>query len=330
MTFDYEKIKKHCFEEFQNSENTKILKKISRQSFGKGRTTYLITGGCGFIGNNLAEELSKDSGNLVVVVDLVKKDFKKLENVLYLSLDLSTVFDSRQIDYSKFDYIFHFAADLGVKNFSVCPSPSFINNYLVDKNLIEILTSRRFSKIPHVVYASTSEVYGECDNASEETNFQVMNAPRGSYACEKLMMEFLLKNYQIPHTIVRFFNVVGRGQTSEHGHVIPTFIERAVMNEDIVLDNGGEEVRSFCDVSDAVEMLKLVKDYDGEFNIGANNKITIKELAKLIIELTKSKSKLVVKEHRQKISFRSPCLEKINKLYSAKNNLKNILKNMCF
>lgn len=309
MSLNYQKIRASLLEQFRNEQNLTSFRKIHKSKKDTSKVNYLITGGCGLIGNALAKELSLSENNIVTVCDIIPKNFKKLENVLYLDLDLSTVFDSHQLDLSQFDYVYHLASDNGKHNFYEFPSPSFINNYLIDKHFIELLTSRFLKNPPKVIFASASEVYGELKDAKESDNFSIMNAPRGSFACEKLMFEFLLKNFNIPHVIARIFNVYGK-DFARNKHSIDTFIERAKNNKDIELYNK-DAIRCFCDVNSCVKQLIAIKDEVGEFNVGSEEKTTIDDLLKKVLCEYNSKSKIVETEQEQCIKVLTPNLSKI-------------------
>jgi UDP-glucose 4-epimerase len=191
----------------------------------------------------------------------------------------------------------------------------------------------------HVIFSSTSEIYGE-GPFHEESNASIgpSNKLRWGYATSKLMMEFMIRSSNFPYTIVRFFNVVGPGQLGDYGMVLPRFIQSAKEGKDLIVYGSGEQVRCFCHVEDAMEALVKVSKINGElFNIGNDSPITINKLAERVIELSGSNSKIVHVPYEQAfssnhadINVRIPDLKKIKQhiKYVPINMLDDIIKDM--
>lgn len=269
----------------------------------------LITGGAGFIGSHLAEELLK-KGEEVVVIDNLSTgsidNIKHLESNPKFSYHIDTIMnESLMKDLIKdCDIICHMAAAVGVK-------------YIIDNTLESIHTNVKGTEIilelankygkKKVLIASTSEIYGKDrpgKHKFEETDDRVLGPTtisRWSYSCTKALDEFLALAYyrekNLPMVIVRFFNTCGPRQTGRYGMVVPRFVKQALLGQPITVYGDGSQTRSFTYVMDAVRaVIKLsrTKKAVGEvFNIGNPKSITIEELAQKVKKMTKSKSKIV-------------------------------------
>lgn len=235
----------------------------------------------------------------------------------------------------KSDLIFHMASAVGVKFIDQDPQTAIRKNGLINHHLFPIFEKHQ----KKVIFASTSEVYGETEEA-KETDILKIGSPdilRWGYACGKLMGEFLLKTYTFPHVIARFFNVTGKGQRNM---VLPNFIERAQSGQDLIVYGDGLQYRSFCDIRDAVEMLALLAGGDvhnGEiYNIGnATETYSMTELARLVISLSGGQSQIQYKSYGEEHSLQSqdilkrkPNTHKIQKYYQAKFTIKDTIREM--
>lgn len=265
----------------------------------------LITGGGGFIGSNFAKH-HLDKGDNVSAVDnftggrdkniVAFKDNPKFH--LYDADLLNWPQLQEMVDWA--DRIYHFAAVVGI--FRVISEPHTLMQVNVNgtDHLLEAVSKSHSP--PHVVYASSSSVYGPSQNPSmnEKDNLLIesSSSPLQLYAISKLTGEGLVKAYhkafKIPATIIRFFNVVGPHQTGQYGMVIPRFVRQACSNEPITVFGDGNQTRSFCDIRDilsAVDALNLHEKNDFDIiNIGNDYEISINDLAKLIISRANSQS----------------------------------------
>jgi len=263
----------------------------------------LITGGAGFIGSHLTERLLRDGFEVTVIDDCSTGSLDNLAAVKEhpaLSIIQSTVSDCADLPLlcAKAQFVFHFAAAVGVE--LVVHSPI----QTIETNLTEtemLLLAASTSQTP-VLISSTSEVYGKSSKPAFSENDDLLIGPphlgRWSYACSKLMDEFLAMAYwqerNLPVIIARLFNTVGPRQTGRYGMVLPRFVAAALKNEPLRVFGTGEQTRCFCDVQDAVEAMIRLKDSanaQGEiFNVGSTEEITIAALARKIIQLLNSKS----------------------------------------
>ena len=265
----------------------------------------LITGGCGFIGSSLAKELLNDGHKVVLIDNLFTgrkeniDDINDMNCTLHL-MDLSNPENIQKIDeiLNDIDICYHLAASIGVKLVQEKPKETFINSTKINDNLFPLFDKHKTK----VIYSSTSEVYGETKNQSgskEDDKLEIypVQKPRGSYACSKLFSEFLIRSYNFPTVIVRFFNIVGPSQVPDYGHVLPKFIQDAKNNKDLEVYHDGTQVRSFCDIRDCVQMLKILlnEEHNGEiYNIGSENNVcNIATLAQTVISISNSKSRII-------------------------------------
>lgn len=267
----------------------------------------LITGGAGFIGSHLAEELLK-RGEKVVVIDNLStgsmENIKHLKSNPAFSYHIGTIMNKglmRRL-IKDCDMIYHMAAAVGVKYIIDNPLESIHTNVKGTEIILEL--AEAYGK-KRVILASTSEIYGKDRPGKrifKETDDRVLGTTtisRWSYSCSKALDEFLSFAYwrekKLPVTVVRFFNTCGPRQTGRYGMVVPRFVKQAISGEPITIFGNGKQTRCFTDVRDAVRavlMLSLKRKAAGDvFNIGnPYNNITINALAKRIKVMTGSSS----------------------------------------
>jgi UDP-glucose 4-epimerase len=267
---------------------------------------YLITGGAGFIGSHLSEELLRRGHQVHVVDDLSTgsiHNIKHLQSTDKFHYTIDTCANhhlmAELVDWS--DRIFHLAAAVGVKLIVESPVRTIETNI----RLTEIMLSLANKKKRPIFVASTSEVYGKSEQFPfREDGELVMGATtkgRWSYACSKAIDEFLAiaywKEKKLPTIVCRLFNTVGPRQTGQYGMVVPNFVRQALMGQPITVFGDGKQSRCFTHVSDVVAaLIGLIEHepaYGNVYNIGNNNEITIGDLAKQVRELCNSKSEIV-------------------------------------
>jgi len=258
---------------------------------------YLITGGAGFIGFHLSEALTK-RGDSVTVIDNLSTG----KNTFNSSVEFieGSIFDRPLMDkmVAQSDYVLHLAAAVGVFNIVNKPLESLMTNIKGTEIILELCD--KYKK--PILITSTSEVYGKNNEVPlSESSDRVLGSPllsRWSYseakAVDESMAYFYYQEKGLPVRLVRLFNTVGPRQVGHYGMVVPRFVSAAIKNEPLSVYGSGDQIRCFCHVSDAVRALLLVMDSDkavGEvFNVGNNQRISIMELAKKVIEVTGSKS----------------------------------------
>ncbi len=262
---------------------------------------YLITGGAGFIGSHLAEKLIARGDQVVVFDNLSTGSAANLSGIKEkITFQEGSILDKAEVQklVSESDYVVHLAAALGVFNIVNKPLESLRTNLQGSEIVLEACDKYR----KPVLVASTSEIYGKNDKVPlNEEDDRIIGHPlksRWSYSEAKAVDESLAYFYylenQLPIRIVRFFNTVGPRQVGHYGMVVPRFVSGALKNESLSVYGSGDQIRCFCHVDDAVIALLLVMDSEkavGEvFNVGNNHQISIMELAKKVIEITKSTS----------------------------------------
>ncbi|MCS7074487.1 MAG: GDP-mannose 4,6-dehydratase, partial [Bacteroidia bacterium] len=212
------------------------------------------------------------------------------------------------------DYCYHMAAPVGVKFIMEHPVLTILDNIRGIDVMLEL--ANQYKK--RILVASTSEVYGKSLDLLDptgtaklkETDYRIEGATtnhRWAYANTKAMDEFLSlayhKEYGLEVVVARFFNTVGPRQLSTYGMVIPNFVQAAIQNKNIPVFGTGEQKRSFMHVKDVVRAITTLmhtgKGIGQVFNIGNPIELSINDLAKKIIELTGSSSKIEYIDYKQ-------------------------------
>jgi UDP-glucose 4-epimerase len=260
----------------------------------------LITGGAGNIGSSLADKLSQDINNEIVIVDnLITGDLNKIpanrKNITFIKGDVNNYRDISSIMLShRFDYLFHYAAVVGVKR--TIDNPKMVLNDIEGiKNILDISKN---SSIKKVFYSSSSEVYGEPVEIPQFEDTTPLNS-RLPYAIVKNVGEAFFRTYHqefgLDYTIFRFFNTYGPRQSTDF--VISRFIFLAQQNRDITIYGDGLQTRTFCYIDDNLETVENILNQsclDHEvINIGSDQEITILDLARKVIKLLNSESKII-------------------------------------
>jgi UDP-glucose 4-epimerase len=265
----------------------------------------LITGGAGFVGSHLTDRLISD-GHSVLILDDVStgrlENLKQYESHPFFEFLNGSVLDQELLEsiVKDVDYIFHFAAAVGVFNIVNHPLSSLVINIRGTENVLEAA----LTKNTPVFLSSSSEVYGKNTSDSlKESDDRILGSPttlRWSYSEAKAIDETLAFAYwtekKLPTRIVRFFNTVGPRQVGAYGMVIPRFVSMALKNEPITIYGNGEQTRCFGHVYDVIDAIISVafsdKTIGKVINIGNNFEISMNDLAKKIIEETGSKSEI--------------------------------------
>lgn len=265
------------------------------------KNKILVTGGAGFVGSAIAAKLASNPENYVVIVDsLLTGSLKKVpesdhNNLRFIKCDVNDYKDISSVFYAyTFDYVFHYAAVVGVKR--TLQNPVMV---LEDITGIEnILQLCKNTGVKRVYYSSSSEVYGEPVEFPQNEHTTPLNS-RLPYAIVKNVGEAYLKSYQrefgLEYTIFRFFNTYGPKQSKEF--VISRFLSMALQNQDITIYGDGSQTRTFCFINDNVDAC-VAAFYNDMYvndvvNIGGNIEVPIIDLASIIIKVTGSKSKLI-------------------------------------
>jgi len=300
----------------------------------------LITGGAGFIGSHLTEELL-DLGYEVYVIDNLwtgkLANLAKVQTNEKFHLVVDTVLNESVMNelIFKSDHVYHLAAAVGVLNIMDHPVETIDINVKGTEAVLRL--ANRFKK--KVLIASTSEIYGKhvAHSLSEDDNrvMGTVKKRRWAYACSKTLDEFLALAYhdekKLPVVIARLFNTVGPRQTGRYGMVLPNFVQSALLGKPITVYGDGTQTRSFTHVKDVVKaLIKLMEEPKAEgdvFNVGNDHEISIKDLAMKVKEMTKSPSQIEFIPYEkaygpgfEDMERRCPNVEKLAQLTGFKPN----------
>jgi UDP-glucose 4-epimerase len=263
------------------------------------KQTILITGGAGNIASELANKLSDILANEVVIIDnLSTGSLDKIpekDNIRFIKADVNNLSEIIPVfERFNFDFVFHYAAVVGVKR--TLENPILVLNDI--EGIKNILSLSKNTGVKRVFYSSSSEVYGEPFEIPQNEMTTPLNS-RLPYAIVKNVGEAFFRSYfqeyGLNYTIFRFFNTYGPNQSDDF--VVARFVKLALKNEPICIFGDGLQTRSFCYVDDNIDTTikaliddKIINDV---LNIGSDLEITVLELAKTIIEVTKSNSKII-------------------------------------
>ena len=261
----------------------------------------LITGGAGNVGGALVRKLVENTNYFVVIVDNLstgstkKLPSKEFSNWTFVNCDVNNYTSISEIMLTNhFDYVFHYAAVVGVQRTQENPI-MVLNDIEGIKNVLQLSKN---SSVKRVFFSSSSEVYGEPVELPQNEETTPLNS-RVPYAIVKNVGESFFKSYfksyHLPYTIFRFFNTYGPNQSEDF--VIAKFLKAALKGEDITIYGDGLQTRTFCYVNDNINTcIKIFEDnlmLNDVINIGGAIEFTIKEVAQLIIDKTKSSSNIV-------------------------------------
>lgn len=263
-------------------------------------TRILITGGAGFVGSCLAEKLAENPENLIVIVDNLrtgeeaKVPVSRHNNIHFIKCDTNDYRDISAVFFAwKFDYVFHYAALVGVLR--TLQNPVAVLDDIA--GIENVLKLSKNTGVKRVYFSSSSEVYGEPVEFPQNEHTTPLNS-RLPYAIVKNVGEAYLRSYQkefgLEYTIFRFFNTYGPKQSRDF--VISKFIRMALQNEAITIYGDGSQTRTFCFIDDNVEACSNAfyrNAYINDVvNVGGTVEIPILEVAQTIIRLTGSSSEI--------------------------------------
>jgi len=259
----------------------------------------VVTGGAGFLGSHLCDELLARGQRVICVDNLVTSSLRNLEHIstddfLFVNQDVT---EPIEID-EPVDFVYHFAALASPVDYLRMPLHSLkVGSY----GTHHALGLAKFKRARFVL-ASTSEVYGDPQvHPQPETYWGHVNpvGPRGVYDEAKRYAEALTMAYHsqqgVNTSIVRIFNTYGPRMRSHDGRAIPNFIRQALANEPLTVYGAGSQTRSFCYVDDLIRGIVLLAE-SGEHlpvNIGNPGEFTILELAQNVLKVSGSKSEIV-------------------------------------
>jgi nucleoside-diphosphate-sugar epimerase len=259
----------------------------------------LITGGAGFVPSSLCDTLLKRTDSEIVLVDNLltgrKENIPSDPRVRFIKCDVNNYYDIAPVFLAfKFDYVFHYAAVVGVKR--TLDNPVMVLNDI--QGIKNVLDLSKNTGVKRVFFSSSSEVYGEPVHLPQHEHTTPLNS-RLPYAIVKNVGESYYRSYYqeygLEYTIYRFFNTYGPKQSPDF--VVSKFLDAALAGKDITIYGDGSQTRTFCYIDDNTEACinamtnnLFVNDV---VNIGNDSAITVLELANTIIRLCDSKSKIV-------------------------------------
>ena len=260
--------------------------------------TILITGGAGFIGSHLCERFLAEGSRVICIDNLLTGSTKNLERILshknfrFLKEDVSKHIQVNE----PVDFVLHFASPASPADYQRYPIQTLKVGSLGTHNALGLAKDKKSV----FLLASTSEVYGDpLIHPQKEDYWGNVNpiGPRGVYDEAKRFAEAITLAYHRTHglnvKVARIFNTYGPKMRENDGRAIPNFINQALSNEPLTIFGNGKQTRSFCYITDLVEgIYRLIhSNFNGPVNIGNPKEMTLIELAKLIVELTRSSSK---------------------------------------
>ncbi len=259
----------------------------------------VITGAAGFIGSHLSEELLNRGYTVLGIDNLLTGDLANIAHLRdrdfqFIRHDVTNFID---VD-GPVDYVLHWASPASPIDYLELPIQTLKVGSLGTHKALGLAKAKRAV----FVIASTSEVYGDpLEHPQKETYWGNVNpiGPRGVYDEAKRFAEAMTVAYRRTHKvdtkIVRIFNTYGPRMRIRDGRAVPAFISQALLNEDVTVFGDGTQTRSFCYISDLVDgIIRLMLSHEhGPINIGNPQEMTIEQIARLIIEMTGSRSRIV-------------------------------------
>jgi len=260
----------------------------------------LLTGAAGFLGSHISKKLIDNNHEVIGLDDLSTGSIKNIEQLTNHPKYSFIEHDVRIPYQAKVDAILNFACPASPVNYQKDPVRTIETNFLGMINMLHLANETG----ARIIQASTSEIYGDPTQSPQKESYWGNVNPIGIRSCydegkraaETLCFDYR-RQYDLDTRVIRIFNTYGPNMAIGDGRVVSNFIVQALRNEPINIYGDGKQTRSFCYVSDLVEgiykLLQLDKNPETPINLGNPNEFTILELAKIVIEITKSNSEIV-------------------------------------
>ena len=259
----------------------------------------LLTGAAGFLGSNLAPKLLASGHQIIGLDDLSTGSIKNLTEVMgdknfsFVEADVRN-----QLDF-EIDLVMNFACPASPVHYQADPVRTIETNFLGMINVLHLAKQQNAM----VLQASTSEVYGDPEITPQDETYWGNVNPIGIRSCYdegKRAAETLCFDYKRQHNldvrVIRIFNTYGPNMAIGDGRVVSNFIVQALRGENLTVYGNGDQTRSFCYVSDLVDAISRIIHSPGvisPINLGNPHEFTMRELAQTVLDITKSKSKLI-------------------------------------
>ena len=263
-----------------------------------GEPKVLVTGGAGFIGSHLVEKLVAKGEEVVVLDNLTTGNYENLMSVAdKIEFIKADILDESALSKAmkNVSVVYHLAAEVGVDYVLKRPEKIRIVNYLGTKKVLEAAVREGVKRF---LFASSSEVYGKYGNGNADLEEKMYFKPTTQYGKAKLLSEKLCKKFSEMNNIsticARYFNVFGPRQTM-NGYCVPSFVDAALKNKEILIHCDGTQIRDLIYIDDAVKLTVAICNdkFDRQvFNISTGFSISINDLVKKVIELSNSRSKI--------------------------------------
>jgi UDP-glucose 4-epimerase len=315
----------------------------------------LVTGGSGFIGSHLTEQLLAQGHQVVIVDDLSTGSRRNLAHVASGAMletviaDLGDAALVRRVCQG-IDAVYHLAAAVGVALIAKQPTQTIHRNIYPTQLILDELRRQHLEgkSIP-LFLASTSEVYGKNPKSiwseGDDLVFGATTKPRWSYGASKAIDEFLalacVREYGMKVVIGRFFNVVGPRQTGAYGMVLPRFVSSALAGGPLIVHDDGHQERCFAHVADVIRAITTLMNTEPAFgriyNIGSDSPISIYDLARKVVEIVNSNATIEFQSYAEAydhdfedVRRRVPDLSRIRETiaYQPRHSLDDIIRDV--
>jgi len=293
----------------------------------------IITGGAGFIGKHLVNFLIKKEKDITIFDNFSNSKQESVEYLKKLGVKIVkgdiTKIDEISESMKEHEIVIHLAAKISVDESIKNSSETFETNVEGTKN---VLIACKENQIKKIIASSSAAVYGESKSDVKLTEKSKIK-PISPYGESKVRMENEIRKFSedqnIDYVILRFFNIYGKNQSPEYAGVITKFIEKIEMNKPLEIFGNGMQTRDFVSVNDVINSIyhSIENGKNQTYNIASGNSITIKQLAKLMIDLSKKDFKIIHKDEKNgdiKFSKADISLAKKELHYLPKYSLKSI------